>query len=290
MALFTSTPKSKRGEKVLLLNLDNSDDDVSSGYDSPVYISDENKDDKKTVTDKMVASDSSDDSDFSSDEADDDSSDDDSDDLDDIDDIQSTNDSMKVTKIQAVVDNIRYILSMPDLCDVMFLVGEQRIPVYGLKSILGIRSKNFLDMFIKQSREDMNSKKKLKKSKDEKQTSSSTKTTIIVGSYDIEVFRSFLLFLHCGSVTMDASTVVGLLCCAVEFDIADLKKACLEFVDTCLSSVSTDIVIKETFRYDDHSAAQKLRQVVLSRQTSMTLKTRNVTKQRQSPIGQETEV
>ncbi|XP_071160736.1 serine-enriched protein-like [Mytilus edulis] len=290
MALFTSTPKSKRGEKVMLLNLDNTDDDVSSGYDSPVYISDENKDDKKTVSTKMVAADSSDDSDFSSDEADDDSSDDDSDDLDDIDDIQSTNDSMKVTKIQAVVDNIRYILSMPDLCDVMFLVGEQRIPVYGLKSILGIRSKTFLDMFVKQSREEMNTKKKMKKSKDEKLTSSSTKTTIIVGSYDIEVFRSFLLFLHCGSVTMDALTVVGLLCCAVEFDIADLKNACWEFVDKCLSSVSTDIVIKETFHYDDHSAAQELRQVILSRQTSMILKTKNVAKLRQSPIGQETEV
>ncbi|CAC5377158.1 unnamed protein product [Mytilus coruscus] len=179
---------------------------------------------------------------------------------------------------------------MPDLCDVMFLVGEQRIPVYGLKSILGTRSKTFLDMFVKQSREDMNTKKKLKKSKDEKQTKSSMKTTIIIESYDIEVFRSFLLFLHCGSVTMDASTVVGLLCCAVEYAIADLKRACWEFVDTCLSSVSTDFVIKETFRYEDHSAAQKLRQIVLSRQTSMILKTRNVAKQRQSPIGKETEV
>ncbi|CAC5393870.1 unnamed protein product [Mytilus coruscus] len=284
MALFTSTPKSKLGEKVLLLNLDDSDNDGSSGYDSPVYVSDENKDEKKTA--KMVTVDSSDDSDFSSDEADDDSSDDD---LDDIDNIQSTNDSMKVTKIQAVVDNIRYILSMPDLCDVMFLVGPQRIPVYGLKSILGIRSQAFCDMFVKQSREDMNAKKRLKKSKDEKKTGGSTKTTIIIDSYVIEVFRSFLLFLHCGSVTMDASTVVGLLCCAVEFDIADLKRACWEFVDTCFSSVSTEIVIKETFRYDDHSAAQKLRHIVLGQKNKTKLQDRR-SQLRQSPIGKESEV
>ncbi|VDH91017.1 Hypothetical predicted protein [Mytilus galloprovincialis] len=290
MALFTSTPKSKLREKVLLLNLDESDNESSSGYDSPVYVSDESKDDKKTVTAKMIEADSSDDSDFSSDEADDDSSDDDSDDLDDIDDIQSTNDSMKVTKIQAVIDNIRYILSMPDLCDVMFLVGEQRIPVYGLKSILGIRSRVFCDMFVKQSREDMNSKKKLKKSKDEKQTKSSMKTTIIIDSYDIEVFRSFLMFLHCGSVTMDASTVVGLLCCAAEFDIADLRKACWEFVDTCLSSVSTEIVIKETFRYDDHSAALKLRQTILGQQKKTKLQDKQSSQMRLSPIGRETEV
>ncbi|CAC5393871.1 unnamed protein product [Mytilus coruscus] len=289
MALFTSTPKSKLGEKVLLLNLDDSDDDVSSGYDSPVYVPDENQDDKKIVPAKMVDADSSDDSDFSSDEADD-SSDDDCDDLDDIDDIQSTNDSMKVTKIQAVVDNIRYILSMPDLCNVMFLVGPQRIPVYGLKSILGIRSRVFCDMFVKQSWEDMNSKKRLKKLKDEKKTGSSTKTTIIIDSYDIEVFRSFLLFLHCGSVTMDASTVVGLLCCAVEFDIADLKRVCWEFVDTCLSSVSTGIVIKETFRYDDHIAAQKLRNTVLGQQKKTKLQDKQNSQLRQSPIGKETEV
>jgi hypothetical protein len=38
MALFTSTPKSKAGEKVSLLALDCSDDDNSSGYDSPTVI------------------------------------------------------------------------------------------------------------------------------------------------------------------------------------------------------------------------------------------------------------
>ncbi|VDI07523.1 Hypothetical predicted protein [Mytilus galloprovincialis] len=289
MALFTSTPKSKLGEKVLLLNLDDSDDDVSSGYDSPVYVSDENQEKKKAVTAKMV-DDLSDDSDFSSDDVDDDSSDDDSDDLDDMDDIQSTDDSMKVTKIQAVVDNIRYILSMPDLCDVMFLVGPQRIPVYGLKSILGIRSRVFCDMFVKQSRECMNNKKKMKKSKDEKKTESSTKTTIIIDSYDIEVFRLFLLFLHCGSVTMDASTIVGLLCCAVEFDIADLKRACFEFVGTCLSSASTKTVLKETLCYDDHSAAQELRHIVLGQQKKTRLQNRQSSQFRQSPIGKETEV
>ncbi|CAG2210342.1 unnamed protein product [Mytilus edulis] len=274
MALFTSTPKSKLREKVLLLNLDDSDDDVSSGYDSPVYVSDENQEKKKAVTAQMVDDDLSDDSDFSSDEADDDSSDDDSDDLGDMDDIQSTDDSMKVTKIQAVVDNIRYILSMPDLCDVMFLVGPQRIPVYGLKSILGIRSRVFCDMFVKMSQECMNIKKKLKKSKDEKKPESSPKTTLIIDSYDIEVFRLFLLFLHCGSVTMDASNVVGLLCCAIEFDIADLKRACWEFVGTCLSSASTEIVLKETFRYEDHSAAQELRHIVLGQQKKTKLQNR----------------
>ncbi|XP_063428921.1 serine-enriched protein-like [Mytilus trossulus] len=290
MALFTSTPKSKLGEKVSLLNLDDSDDDVSSGYDSPVYVSDENQEKKKAVTAKRVDDDVSDDSDFSSDEADDDSSDDESDDLDDIDDIQSTNDSMKVTKIQAVVDNIRYILAMPDLCDVMFLVGPQRIPVYGLKSILGIRSRVFCDMFVKQSRECMNNKKKLKKSKDEKKTESSHKTTIIIDSYGIEVFRLFLLYLHCGSVVMDASTVVGLLCCAVEFDNADLNIACWEFVGACLSSASTEIVLKETFRYDDHSAAHELRHIVIGLQKKTKLQNRQSSQLRQSPIGKETEV
>lgn len=37
--------------------------------------------------------------------------------------------------------DLRFLSGMPELCDVMFLVGEEREPVYGVKAILAIRSR-----------------------------------------------------------------------------------------------------------------------------------------------------
>jgi hypothetical protein len=38
-------------------------------------------------------------------------------------------------------EDLKYIIAVPDLCDVMFLVGEDRLPVYGLRAILTTRSR-----------------------------------------------------------------------------------------------------------------------------------------------------
>lgn len=298
MALFTSTPKSKVGEKVALLSLDCSDDDNSSGYDSPVYINDEKYNDRQCkipVENADIMNDC--DSDFSSDDDDDEgskddesSSSDDDDDLDAIDEVELANDSMKVISTKTLIDNIRYILSMPDLCDITFLVGPQRIPVHGLKSILGTRSRAFFSMFLRQSKEEMNGRKKLRKKNKSISTENSNKTTIIIDSYDVDVFRSFILFLHCGSVTMDASTVTGLLCCATEFDIPDLNSACYEFIEKCASFVNAAIVIKETFRYGDHSVAEILRKKVIDKQNKSHSNGKDRVGRREHAVGKETEV
>ena len=294
MALFTSTPKiSRQEDKVALLNFEESDDENTSGYDSPVYLNNEQQVNTKVKTHWNTRhADLSDDSDFSSDESANDTFSDDgnsSDDLDDLEDVQSTEDSMKVTSMKSLIDNIRFILSMPDLCDVTFLVGPQRVPVHGLKSILGTRSRVLFNMFVKQSKEEMNSKKKTKKSKGN-QTGSANRTLIIIDSYDVDVFRTFVTFVHCGSAILDASTVVGLLCCATEFDIPDLKEACYEFVGQCMSTAITTVVMKETFRYGDHNVAVKLRQTVKDQQQQLQKKLQLKCEQRLSPVGKETEV
>lgn len=284
MACFTSTPKSKSGEKVALLNFDEIEDDVSSGYDSPAFVHDidnERKEDKTIETEYIVCEESE----LSSDEGCFES-DDDSDDLDYLEEQEfAPDDTMKVTNMQPLIDNIRYILSMPDMCDVVFLVGPQRIPTFGLKSILGTRSNVFFSMFLKKSRDEMNSKKKSKKNKT---VCFDNKTTIIIDSYDVDVFQSFLLFIHCGSVVMDATTVVGLLCCAAEFDIPELRTACWEFIDRCLTPCTVTVVLKETLRYEDHVVARKVRDAVSDRKTQITSKKKACV--RVGPVGQETVV
>jgi hypothetical protein len=53
----------------------------------------------------------------------------------------ATKEKMKYQNTSALCSHLRYIISMPELCDVTFLVGSRCIPVYGVKAIMGTRSR-----------------------------------------------------------------------------------------------------------------------------------------------------
>ena len=48
---------------------------------------------------------------------------------------------MLFSNTSGLCDSLKYIVTMPELCDVMFLVGKDRVPVYGVKAILATRSR-----------------------------------------------------------------------------------------------------------------------------------------------------
>lgn len=38
-------------------------------------------------------------------------------------------------------EDLKYVISVPELCDVTFLVGPEKTPMYGIKAILATRSR-----------------------------------------------------------------------------------------------------------------------------------------------------
>ncbi len=40
--------------------------------------------------------------------------------------------------------DMRFLAGMPELCDVMFVVGEEKVILYGVKAILAMRSRSGL--------------------------------------------------------------------------------------------------------------------------------------------------
>ena len=48
---------------------------------------------------------------------------------------------MKINSTTALGESLQLILSMPDMCDVTFLVGPDEFPVHGLKAVLSVRSR-----------------------------------------------------------------------------------------------------------------------------------------------------
>lgn len=128
---------------------------------------------------------------------------------------------------KSLCDNLKYILSMPELCDVTFHVGCNKVPIHGVKAILGTRSKIFYQLILEHQR-----------------------TTLLPGplvipvkKYSPEVFKKLIEFVHCGTADIALESVAGLYCAAEQFELNDLRNACLDYVRWCLrSGLKTEIL------------------------------------------------
>ena len=54
---------------------------------------------------------------------------------------ETTLEIMKVRSMNALSEDLKMILTLPEMCDVTFLVGPQEVPVYGVRAILSMRSR-----------------------------------------------------------------------------------------------------------------------------------------------------
>ncbi|XP_060070235.1 serine-enriched protein-like [Ylistrum balloti] len=166
---------------------------------------------------------------------------------------------MSYKSTSALCEHLKYIVSMPELCDVTFLVGPTKIPVYGVKAILGTRSRVLYQLILNQQHRaatERSSFKKLRKSH------SKSNVIIDVNKYEPEDFRMLMQFVHCGSVDIGVHNVAGLLCGAYQFGLEDLRSACWDFVRRSLNSTSgketAHALMTSAFRYSQHRATRKL--------------------------------
>ncbi|ESO89183.1 hypothetical protein LOTGIDRAFT_154271 [Lottia gigantea] len=164
-----------------------------------------------------------------------------------------------------IINTMEYILSMPSLCDVIFIVGEEKTQQMGLKAALASRNRYLCKLIIeeenKMREEEM--KMEIKKSKFsvfKKKTNKPTqqKLTINIEHYDAEVFDKILNFLHLGQVCVTPETVIGLMCAAEEFDIPELQKACWDFSFRCLDNGNVATIVNSSKQYRSRLAAHML--------------------------------
>jgi len=229
-----------------LLNLYDNEDDSSSGYDSPVFVSD-----LESAYTSPSGNHSDNTNDGSSSEETTSSEEEDGDDLDDLSDID---DNVHVSGTDALVDNMRYILAMPELCDVTFHVGPQLLPVYGLKAVIGSRSQTLQDKILQQ-----HNQQRLGRSK-KRDNHNRDGVNIFINNYDFEVFKQFVDFLHTGSIVMDVTTVVGLACAATEYSVPELESACFGYFKRCTNTTSNIQILQcEMDKYNSHSTTDTIR-------------------------------
>ncbi|XP_076117898.1 serine-enriched protein-like isoform X2 [Mytilus galloprovincialis] len=167
--------------------------------------------------------------------------------------------SMSFRNTQTLTEHLRTISYIPQLCDVIFEVGPEKVKVHGVKAILGTRSRVLYNLILKKQKEQEFKGKTHKKDKKKKTSSIFQNDVLItVQKYQPEDFRKIIEFIHCGSVDINSSCLAGLLCGASQFGLDDLEKACWDFVNYCVKNGTVLSLLPSAKRYCNFKLGQIL--------------------------------
>ncbi|XP_041373947.1 BTB/POZ domain-containing protein 2-like [Gigantopelta aegis] len=139
-------------------------------------------------------------------------------------------------KGKSVIESLGYSLEENILCDVTFIVGENRKRIQAHRLILSLRSCVFLAMLTGPLAE-----------QDE----------IEIPDIDSDVFDQFLRFLYTDVISIDGRNVIGLLYASKKYDIADMGKKCLQYIESSMSSLDVCFVMEHTHVYNEQDLMHK---------------------------------
>ncbi|XP_044727766.1 serine-enriched protein isoform X2 [Chrysoperla carnea] len=179
-----------------------------------------------------------------------------------------------------LAEDMKFLASMPELCDVTFLVGETREPVCAVKAVLASRSRVFhkllyqqpspqrkkeppprenkLRLFLKRSSEPL-----LNLQSTSTQPSSQQHQTLIIEEFEPDVFRQLIEYIHTGCVTLQPRTLLGVMNAADYYGLDELRRACAGFVQCCINVDTVCALLASAERYIQYKCTKSLVQKVL---------------------------
>ncbi|XP_037032174.1 serine-enriched protein isoform X2 [Bradysia coprophila] len=179
-----------------------------------------------------------------------------------------------------LAEDMKFLASMPELCDVTFLVGDTREPVCAVKAVLASRSRVFqkmlyqapspqrkkdppprenkLRLFLKRSSEPL-----LNLQNAAQQPSGQQHQTLIIEEFEPDVFRQLIEYIHTGCVTLQPRTLLGVMNAADYYGLEELRKACAGFVQCCINVDTVCALLASAERYIQYKCTKSLVQKVL---------------------------
>ncbi|XP_041372636.1 BTB/POZ domain-containing protein 3-like [Gigantopelta aegis] len=132
-------------------------------------------------------------------------------------------------KGKSVIESLGYSLEEKILCDVTFIVGENRKRIQAHRLILSLRSCVFMAMLTGPLAE---------------------QDDIEIPDIDSEVFDQFLRFLYTDVLSIEGRNVIGLLYASKKYDIIDMENKCLTYIESSLSSHDVCFVMEHAHLYN----------------------------------------
>ncbi|XP_046555270.1 serine-enriched protein-like [Haliotis rubra] len=142
-------------------------------------------------------------------------------------DLSDGEDGVVYESTKPLIHTLEYILCVKEMCDVTFLAGKTKEPVYGLQAVMGSRSRYFYQLFLSKRKTHARKSSKVKRGifsffkKKSKKTSpedtgacdtGDNHVTIPVPDYDHDVVRKVVTFVHLGHVAMTTDSVIVPMC------------------------------------------------------------------------------
>ncbi|XP_023235690.1 serine-enriched protein-like [Centruroides sculpturatus] len=185
-----------------------------------------------------------------------------------------------------LAEDMKFLASMPELCDVTFLVGETREPVCAVKAVLAARSRVFQKILygLQQQQPTFPKESATKKRESFKETKLklflkrssepiinihfpqapiNAHQTLIVEEFEPDIFRQMIEYIHTGCVTLQARTLLGLMNAADYYGLEELRKACMGFVQCCITVDTVCALMASAERYIQYKCTKSLLQKVL---------------------------
>ncbi|CAG7724541.1 unnamed protein product [Allacma fusca] len=192
-----------------------------------------------------------------------------------------------------LAEDMKFLASMPELCDVTFLVGDTREPVCAVKAVLAARSRVFfkilyqapspqrkkdppqkenkLRLFLKRSSEPLLNMQNTQSSRPSRGFQQQLSTisepqqhqTLIIEEFEPDVFRQLIEYIHTGYVTLQPRTLLGVMNAADYYGLEELRKACVGFVQCCINVDTVCALLASAERYIQYKCTKSLVQKVL---------------------------
>ncbi|XP_046391620.1 serine-enriched protein [Ischnura elegans] len=192
-----------------------------------------------------------------------------------------------------LAEDMKFLASMPELCDVTFLVGDTREPVCAVKAVLAARSRVFhkmlyqapspqqrkreapprenkLRLFLKRSSEPLLNLQNAAQQRGFSQQlapiqepQSNQHHTLIIEEFEPDVFRQLIEYIHTGCVTLQPRTLLGVMNAADYYGLDELRRACAGFVQCCINVDTVCALLASAERYIQYKCTKSLVQKVL---------------------------
>lgn len=155
--------------------------------------------------------------------------------------------------------------------DITFIVGTEKKPVHAIRDVIATRGR-MLYLHILSCEENTQALKKAKRSPLKKTFAKLNKLSCVkpddevfqelkipMETFDPESFQRLMNFIHCGTLTVDASTVIGLLNAGYMFGFPEIQQACWDFALGCvIREDNLRDMLMSARRYSDQTMTQKL--------------------------------